>query len=275
MKDHLRALTSDSENSPGAVHTVREYLQAAILESLQRVGAMISLAFQGGTALRFLFDLDRFSEDLDFALERDEASYDFRTWLRTIRSDLEREGYEIELKVDDRKIVHKAFVRFPGLLHDLRLSPHPDQVLSIKLEVDTRPPEGAGLEVTVVRRHRLLRLQHHDRASLLAGKLQAILQRPFTKGRDLYDLAWYLADPRWPEPNLEMLRNALDQTGWKGEAPTETTWRGLVAEQLDRFDWPAARRDVAPFLGSVGAADLVESESIRGLLEKKRLRDSR
>jgi hypothetical protein len=57
----------------------------------------------------------------------------------------------------------------------------------VKLEVDTRLSQGAVLETTVVRRHVLLRLQHHDRASLLAGKLHAILQRPWPKGRDFYD----------------------------------------------------------------------------------------
>jgi predicted nucleotidyltransferase component of viral defense system len=52
-------------------------------------------------------------------------------------------------------------------------------------------------------------LQHHDRASLLAGKLHALFQRRYVKGRDLYDLMWYLSDPNWPEPNLTLLQNAL------------------------------------------------------------------
>jgi hypothetical protein len=73
----------------------------------------------------------------------------------------------------------------------LKLSPHHDEVLAVKIEVDTIPPRGAGLATSLIRRHVLLNLQHHDQASLLAGKLHAILQRPSLKGRDLYDLAWY------------------------------------------------------------------------------------
>ena len=65
-------------------------------------------------------------------------------------------------------MVHSAFVRFPGLLYELGLSAQPNQILSIKLEVETNSPAGAILETTVVRRHVILRLQHHDRASLLA-----------------------------------------------------------------------------------------------------------
>ena len=77
MKDHLRALLADTD-ALRARNIVREYLQAAVLESLQRAGALVPLAFQGGTALRFLFGIRRHSEDLDFALERPGANYDFR-----------------------------------------------------------------------------------------------------------------------------------------------------------------------------------------------------
>ncbi|MEK6769265.1 MAG: nucleotidyl transferase AbiEii/AbiGii toxin family protein, partial [Gemmatimonadota bacterium] len=137
----------------------------------------------GGTALRFLFSIPRYSEDLDFALEGDRSQYDFRRFLRAVRSDLEVEGYGLTLKVSDRKTVHGAFVRFGGLLHELELSPHRDEAMSVKIEVDTNPPEGAVLDSRLIRRHVPLRLQHHDRASLLAGKLHAVLERPFLKGR--------------------------------------------------------------------------------------------
>ena len=70
MKDFLHDIIRNQTNPITQRNLVREYLQARILESLQRSGAMIPLAFQGGTALRFLFSIARFSEDLDFALER-------------------------------------------------------------------------------------------------------------------------------------------------------------------------------------------------------------
>jgi len=66
---------------------------------------------------------------------------------------LAAEGYTVELKVNDQKVVHSAFVRFRGLLYELGLSPHRDQVLAVKIEVDTNPPAGAVLMTTVVRRH--------------------------------------------------------------------------------------------------------------------------
>ena len=168
MKERLRETLRGRDPGPAARNLVREYLQAKVLEALQRAGAMVPLAFQGGTALRFLYGVRRHSEDLDFALERPGAGYDFRRYLEAIPADLDREGYRVDLgRTSDRKVVHSAFVRFPGLLHEMGLSGHREEALSVKLEVDTRPPQGAMLETTVVRRHVLLRIQHHDRASLL------------------------------------------------------------------------------------------------------------
>ena len=248
MKEYLATLTAAAPTPAEGRNVAREYLQARILGELQRAGAFIPLAFRGGTALRFLYATARYSEDLDFALERPDAGYDFRAYLRAIQRALGAEGYTVEIKLNDRKVVHSAFVRFPGLPWELSLSPHRDERLAVKLEVDTRPPAGAVLDTTVVRRHVILQLQHHDRASLLAGKLHAVLQRPYLKGRDLYDLLWYLSDPSWPAPNLTLLNAALAQTGWLGQVLTGETWRPAVWARVRDADWARAVDDVRPFL---------------------------
>lgn len=266
MKDYLIELTRKASTPLQARNLVREYLQARILGTLQRAGGMLPLAFHGGTALRFLYATARYSEDLDFALEKDRQRYDFRLYLKAIQRELTGEGYLIALKVSDQKAVHSAFVRFPGLLYELALSPHRDEVLSVKLEVDTNPPPGAGLTTTVVRRYLLLQLQHHDRASLLAGKLHAILQRPYIKGRDLYDLMWYLGDSTWPPPNLTLLNNALQQTGWKGEALTAENWRDVVRRRIQNANWARLLEDVRPFLEPGANPRLLTRENLWRLL---------
>ena len=231
---------------------------------------MVPLAFQGGTALRFLYSIRRYSEDLDFALERPGAGYAFRSYLEATRADLTREGYRVELlRVSDGRAVHSAFVSFPGLLYELGLSGHPEEALAVKLEVDTRPPAGAGLETTVVRRHVLLRLQHHDRASLLAGKLHAILQRPYPKGRDFYDLVWYLSDRTWPAPNLVLLNNALRQTGGNKGAPTARSWRTAVRARVRSVEWGALARDVMPLLESPEDRAFLTRETALQLLDAR------
>ena len=264
MKEYLAEMIRELSPWEGS-NLAREYLQAQVLAAMQRAGAMVSLAFCGGTALRFLYGIPRYSEDLDFCLEGEPDCYDLGQYARAIRHDLERQAYAVEVAVDERRTMHSAWVRLPGLPFELGLSPHRTQRLAIKIEVDTRPPAGAGIETTLVRRHVILRLQHHDRASLLAGKLHAILQRPYTKGRDLYDLLWYLSDRDWPSPNLTLLNNALEQTGWEGARLSDASWPRAVDERIAALDWDAALRDVRPFLPPDQSA-LLTHENLHDLL---------
>ncbi len=266
MKEYLAEIVRTAPSPTDGRNTTREYLQARILGALQHSGAMIPLAFHGGTALRFLFAAARYSEDLDFALERARSQYDFRAHLRAIQSTFTAEGYAVTLKVSDQKVVHSAFIRYPGLLYELDLSPHRDEVLAVKIEVDTDPPDGAGLTTSVIRRHVTLQLHHHDRASLLAGKLHALLQRPYTKGRDLYDLLWYLSDPGWPAPNMTLLNSALRQTGWGGEPLTEDNWRETVHRRLQTVDWNQVISDVRPFLEPGADPSLLTAENLLRVL---------
>jgi hypothetical protein len=257
---------------PRARNLAREFLQAQVLAALQRCGAMVPLAFQGGTALRFLYAIPRYSEDLDFALERAGRGYDLRRFAAAVRDDLRREGYAVELRrVSDSRTVNSAFVSFPGLLHELGLSAQREEALAVKVEIDTRPPAGAGLETSVVRRHVLLRLQHHDRASLLAGKLHAILQRRHAKGRDFYDLVWYLSDRSWPAPNLRLLNSALEQTGWTRGPLDEAGWIEAIRGRMETLDWKAVADDVRSLLERPEERALLTRATLLGLLDERRV----
>ncbi len=272
MKPYLADLVRAAPTPAHGRNVAREYLQARILGALQRAGAMIPLAFHGGTALRFLYAIPRYSEDLDFALERTQEQYDFRAYLRAIQTEFTAEGYTANLKVNDQKTVHSAFVRFVGLPYELGFSPHRDEVLAVKIEVDTSPPAGAMLATTVIRRHVILQLQHHDRAAMLAGKLHALLQRPYTKGRDLYDLLWYLSDPDWPAPNLMLLNNALRQTGWIGAEITAETWRPVLADRLQQLQWDRVVDDVRPLLDVGADPTLLTRENVLQVMMQPRSR---
>jgi hypothetical protein len=266
MKAYLYELVRSTPTPALGYNVAREYLQARILGALQRAGAMVPLAFHGGTALRLLYASPRYSEDLDFALEQARPQYDLRGYLRAIRSELTAEGYALEVRLNDRRVVHNAFLRFRGLPYDLGLSPHRDRTLAVKIEVDSNPPAGAGLTTTVIRRYVTLQLQHHDRASLLAGKLHALLQRPYLKGRDVYDLLWYLSDPDWPAPNLALLNHALQQTGWTGERLAQDTWRPMVRERLESASWDQVVADVRPFLEPSASIELLTPENLMRVL---------
>lgn len=266
MKDYLQQLISERPAGLLERDVVREYLQARILQSLQDSGAFLNWAFHGGTALRFLYSIPRYSEDLDFALVDLKRSHRFRDYLAKMKTKFEAENYTVGLKVNDRKTVVSGFVRFPGLLYELGISSHRTEVISVKVELDTNPPTGAVTATSLIRRYVTLNLLHHDKASLLAGKLCAIMTRRYTKGRDLYDLIWYLADRTWPSPNLVLLNSALSQTCWAGPVITGLNWRQFVAERLKKMDWDRVLDDVRPFLERQGDLKLLTRENVLQLL---------
>lgn len=270
MKDYLRAITQKQEGVTKARLVLREYLQARILESLQESGAFENWAFLGGTALRFLYGLPRFSEDLDFSLCTEKGEDNFLDHIKRIENNFKKEDYNISSSMNDTPPVKSAFVKFEGLLEELHLSPHKHEKVSIKVDIDTNPPVGAETETSIIRKYSFLHILHYDKSSLFAGKIHALLARSYHKGRDLYDLLWYLSDPTWPEPNFTLLNNALLQTGhWEGKAFSTNNWRELVGERLKKLDWYKITEDLSPFLENREELTFVSQENLLKLLLRR------
>jgi hypothetical protein len=267
MKDYLKQQLETIRDTHLAVCIVREYLQARTLECLQENGAFANWAFVGGTALRFLYAMPRFSEDLDFSLTIPGADDHFITFMKQIKNSFFAENYDITIKTKSAQTVHAAFLKFPGLLYELGLSPHSSETLSIKVEIDTNPPAGAGLETSIIRKHCLLNLQHYDKSSLLSGKLHVLSARKYTKGRDIFDLMWYLSDRTWPAPNLTLLNNALRQTTWSGPEFTEDNWKYQIARHLSELDWAKVLNDVKPFIEKQSDLQLLTLPNLLKLLQ--------
>ncbi len=264
MKERALEIARGASDSGAALNLLREYLQAFVLRSLHECEAFRSLAFVGGTALRFLHGLPRFSEDLDFSLERNDG-YDGRAWMAAVKRELALAGFDPEVTWNDRKTVHTAWIRLSGLLREAGLSALAAQKLSIKLEIDARPPAGARSEKRVVTRHLTFLLRYYDLPSLLGGKIHALITRKYVKGRDWYDLTWYLSRRPPVSPNLEFLQNALDQTQGIGRFDA-ALWREHLRERLQALDVQAVRDDVLPFLEYRRDADLLNPDNLRGLL---------
>ena len=263
MKNDALRLVHSIADPTDRLNILREYIQALILRSLHESQAFTSIAFVGGTALRFLFNLPRFSEDLDFSLESDK---DYRPllWMQKVKRDLQFQGYEVSISWNDRSAVHVAWVGIPHLLKEAGLSGHPEEKLSVKIEIDTNPPKGAVCSSTLVNRHTLFAVRHYDLPSLMAGKVNALLTRPLCKGRDWYDLVWYRSQRPPVEPNIELLGNALGQHG----VLFDGDWQTLVLNRIKHTEFEVIAKDVAPFLESHEDAKLLRPEYITALLEQ-------
>ena len=218
---------------------------------------------------RQIYDIPRFSEDLDFSLIRKRPVHPFKKVLERINAELEHAGYEPYISYNDKKAVNHSFVRFGSLLKEAGLSPLKEQKLSIKIEIDTDPPSGAAIETAIVNKYFPITFTTYDKASLLSGKLHALAGRKYTKGRDLFDLIWYLSKWKDIAPNIAFLKNALKQTGFKGEAPSKSTWKRFTAGIVNKCDWPKAVSDVEPFLENPSDIKLLKKENVLKLLEER------
>lgn len=267
MKEQIRQIIADTADPLQSRNRIREYLQARILQFLHERGLFRSWIFHGGTALRFLYQLPRYSEDLDFSLCQPNEAFDFEEAVSKVRQWFESEAYRIDLRTRASRVVKSARIRFPGLLYELGLSLRRTQTMSIKIELDSRPPAGGKTETSVIRRYILLNIFHYDKPSLLSGKLHALLDRSYIKGRDLYDIFWYLSDPSWPKPNIAFLNNALNQTGWSGPKIDKNNWTEVLAQKLKTIDWGRAIEDVRPFLERAADIKLMTRDNVSKLLE--------
>ncbi|MCJ7525700.1 MAG: nucleotidyl transferase AbiEii/AbiGii toxin family protein [Candidatus Aminicenantes bacterium] len=268
MKDYIKQINASAANELQARNMTREYLQARILQLLQESGAFGAWIFHGGTALRFLFSLPRYSEDLDFCLLQPSGTLNLANTVDYVQRALAAENYQVEIKTSGKTAVKSAWLRFPGLLYELGLSSHQNEILSLKLEIDTNPPGGGKTTTTIIRRHVLLNLFHYDQPSLLAGKLHAIFSRPYTKGRDLFDLFWYLSDPTWPDPNIEFLQQALKQSRWSGPAVHSSNWPQVMAQKILTLDWKKVTDDLQPFVERKNDLLMLTRENMIKLLKK-------
>jgi predicted nucleotidyltransferase component of viral defense system len=242
---------------------IREITQEVVLAALARTDFFRRAAFHGGTCLRILHGLARFSEDLDFALQAADTTFRLEPYLPVVRREMAAYGYDIEF-VDRSRVdqaVRTAFLKDDSLgdLLQMRYRPTtgPARMIRIKLEVDTNPPAGGTFETRYLDFPFPQATVAHDVSSLFAGKLHAVLCRRYLKGRDWYDFIWYTA--RRTPVNYRLLAAALDQTGpWAGTSPdVERRWcLQALAARIESIDWSRARDDVRAFVRGADVAAL-------------------
>lgn len=264
MKEEALTIIRDVSDPAQKLNLLREYIQLQILRSLHESEAFVNLSFVGGTALRFMFKLPRFSEDMDFSLE-DKEGYKPETWMKKLKNDLSLAGFNISLSWNDHTTVHKAWIKTEELLKDAGLAAMSNQKLSIKLEIDTRPPDGALCAKTIITRYVVLSIQHHDLPSLMAGKIHALTTRKYAKGRDWYDLLWYTGLRPPIEPNMVLLQNAFNQTEGKGVFNAHE-WKQYLVKKLESLECQKLVNDVQPFLERWQEASLLTVENLSSLL---------
>lgn len=248
LDDHVRAL--------------REILQELSLLGLWRSKFFEHAACYGGTALRVLHGLDRFSEDLDFSLLSPDTTFALGRFVAALETELRAFGFEVTVAEKPKvraSAIKSAFLKADTLqqLIEIRIPagivrtlPR-GQVLKIKLEIDTNPPPGFNTEARFLFNPIPFPLRVYTLPDLFAGKMHAVLCRRWqgrVKGRDWYDLAWFAG--HHPALHLVHLEARMVQSGhWPAEDHlTPEAFRARLVETINSVDLDRARQDVASFV---------------------------
>lgn len=267
---------------------LREILQEMVLLGLYRTGFFNYAVFYGGTALRILYGLDRFSEDLDFSLLEPNENFDLGIYEKTVVETLQSFGFEVNIQLKNQEgVIKSAFLKGNTAQHLLNIKA-PDDVIQkygqgrlvkIKLEVDTQPPLSFQSEKKTQLLPAPFMIHSMTIPSLFAGKIHAILCRNWSsrpKGRDWYDLIWYISNGY--KLDLTHLRARLGQScDWQEkegikfeEEITQDLVLELLKNRIASLDIKSAKRDVEPFIFDRQVLDIWSREFFLLLVKKLR-----
>lgn len=253
IQERLRSYTPHTKQEE--LNALKEIYQEIALAGLARSDFFKLAAFQGGTALRIIHQLKRFSEDLDFVLLESFDSFRWQSYLKSIELEFNSFGVNLEIKdrVEAKGAIKTAFLKEDSFARILELTydrlPSDEQKITIKLEIDTQPPEGSTYENAYLIYPYPFSLLIQDLPSLFASKCHALLCRKYEKGRDWFDFLWYIS--KKTSINYLLIKNALYQSGpYKGkEMPFDKEWlQEEFKKKISNIDWKAARRDIGNFL---------------------------
>lgn len=264
LKQYNALTVYDKKNS------IKEVVQEIVLCGLSRANFFKNAAFYGGTALRIFYGLDRFSEDLDFSLKGPNLSFDFSEYLPILEKEIQAYGLNFKMESKEKTVdsnIKSTVLKGSTKEHLLMFYPQErlahsigsGELIKIKFEVDTNPPDYATYET----KYRLLPIPYeitlYDMPSLFAGKIHAVICRGWKnriKGRDLFDYVFYLS--RRTDVNLAHVTARLVQSG---DCPVEKQItiediKEMLRSRFMKIDYAQAKQDVVPFIKNPGALDV-------------------
>ena len=272
MNSYLRQMlpANPPADAQGWLNQMREVMQQLALLALWRAHFFDTGAFYGGTALRILYGLDRFSEDLDFSLLAPDDSLSFGVYKEAIEREFKAFGFSVQMETRQKTIetaVESAFLKantleqlmIIDLPEEYRREFHSQAFLKIRIEADTQPPPGFDTEMKYLFSPVPFAVRVFTLPCLFAGKMHALLCRGWktrVKGRDWYDFVWYAA--HHPQLHLAHLEARMRQTGHFTDESRLTPERltEMFLSRLHSIDIEKARDEVQPFLNDPRSVEL-------------------
>ncbi len=264
------------------INAVKEIFQEIALLGLWRAKFYEKAAFYGGSALRILYGLDRFSEDLDFSLLKPDKSFGLAQYNQAIADELNSFGFDVSVETKVKSLesnIKSAFIKASSKKQLIVIKTpanitsriHKMQKIKIKMEVDVDPPGKFSTEVKNLLLPIPFAVKTFVLSDLFAGKIHALLCRPWqkrVKGRDWYDFVWYVA--RKVPVNLEHLTERLIQSqAWSIKKQfSQSDLITKLKEKVEKTDFDIAKQDVVPFLRDLKSVDLWSNKFFDGLVDQ-------
>ncbi|HHJ21073.1 MAG TPA: nucleotidyl transferase AbiEii/AbiGii toxin family protein [Gammaproteobacteria bacterium] len=257
---------------------LREIMQEIALAGLYRSNFFEKAAFYGGTALRIFYQLDRFSEDLDFSLLSADENFSLTPYFTAIKKEFSALGFDVEIKArikQQKTAIQSAFLKSNTTIHTLDIKGFADSFsnrpIKIKFEVDTQPPAGFSTEEKLLLQPFSFYVKCYQPGDLFAGKLHALLYRSWknrVKGRDWYDFEWYIRNQHAPHLSHFLQRaHQSDELLGRGKI-TITEVKELLLQRIKVIDFDQAKQDIFPFIQQKNSLDIWSEKYFSDLVLK-------
>lgn len=276
LKRYKCSSVNDYENA------LKEIIQEIALLGLWRSKFFEKAAFYGGSALRILYGLDRFSEDLDFSLLNKDAGFSLTAYCSAVENELRSFGFSVLVETKVKNIetnIDSAFIKADTLKNMLIIDIpgfvtkkiHSGKLIKVKLEIDKDPPGDFKTEAKYLFQPIPFAVNTFTLPYLFAGKMHAVLCRAWgnrVKGRDWYDLVWYAG--RDISLSLKHLENRMKQTNHlnANESLTENSLKQKLCQRIDNTDWNSARKDVENLIKDQSSLELWSVEFFKVICER-------
>lgn len=268
------------QNEEEILSALREIMQEITLAGLSRTDFFEKAAFYGGTALRIFYGLDRYSEDLDFSLLKPDPNFSIEPYFIAVIDEFKALGLTVtirEKKKTRQTAIDSAFLKAETIWQEIVLEDiiketgvRSNKTLKIKIEVDRQPPLNFKTEEKLVLRPFSFYVKCFTKPSLFAGKMHALLFRKWlnrVKGRDWYDLEWYIKKGIPLDAN-HFLTRAKDTKDWPDDSITNEQIIGLLDAKIKSVSFSSIKEDVVKFIPNDAVLNIWSPEYFKDLIEK-------
>ncbi len=268
------------QNEEAILSALREIMQEITLAGLSRTNFFEKAAFYGGTALRIFYGLDRYSEDLDFSLLKPDSKFSIEPYFTAVRDEFKSLGLTVSIKEKKKTkqtSIDSAFLKAETIWQEIVLEDiiketgvRSNKTLKIKIEVDRQPPLNFKTEEKLVLRPFSFYVKCFTKPSLFAGKMHALLFRKWknrVKGRDWYDLEWYIKKGIPLDVN-HFLARAKDTTDWQDDRISKVQIIDLLDAKIKSVSFSSIKEDVVRFIKNDDVVNIWSPEYFKDLIEK-------